>query len=704
MDYTISTFLSCTQSNKPFDNGFFDTIDRLRNDPKRQEDLVMLAKLDKPARDKIKTSKMLAISPSARMENGGRTENIVEYVPLLFLDADGYATTAEAVEALHRGNQFFGSHLAYSCLSASGLGIHFVIVVDKLTNEADYLYRWNYSNEQIATIGIKLDVNTRKVAGKMIPACHAEYIYLNRDAEPMKFPEQAISTIQIKKERVLDATPDKHVALIDEILSEVEAKGVSFSSGQRNNFIVKVSTWMNKAGVPMTVALDVLERRIMISNYPDHLATVKDIYERYADQFGKYKKRKTKKNSGDELGVVEGAIQFLDARYKFKYNKVLDRVEIQKIAEEKWLPVTDYMYNSLWKEIQKAGINITKNNLFSLLNSDFAVEYDPFRERIDRLPIWNGIDHIFALADTITAVYPDKATVALYLAKWITAMVACMYDTIPNHQVLTFMGGQGIGKTKWVQRFILSGLTDYFYSGPLNPQDKDSRIRLAETNIVSLDELEVLGRYNLGVLKELITIDYINERRPYAARTERLRRRASFAATVNLPEFLKDQSGSRRFLVIEAESLDYTHNIDMEMVFAQAFHMYKNGFVFWFDKTEGENLSEANNRFQVGELTEEVIPMCFRLPETDEKCEKYTVTQIAEILRKRGHYANTDKVLIQTVGSTLRKLGFKKMLSKGKIYYRLIEIKPDLQLSESTDKKSNSAIEDVDDSLDNIFR
>jgi hypothetical protein len=70
MDYTISTFLSCTQSNKPFDNGFFDTIDRLRNDPKRQEDLVMLAKLDKPARDKIKTSKMLAISPSARMENG----------------------------------------------------------------------------------------------------------------------------------------------------------------------------------------------------------------------------------------------------------------------------------------------------------------------------------------------------------------------------------------------------------------------------------------------------------------------------------------------------------------------------------------------------------------------------------------------------------------------------------------------------------
>jgi hypothetical protein len=109
-------------------------------------------------------------------------------------------------------------------------------------------------------------------------------------------------------------------------------------------------------------------------------------------------------------------------------------------------------------------------------------------------------------------------------------------------------------------------------------------------------------------------------------------------------------------------------------VFAQALHLYKSGFRYWFDKSEGETLSEANNRFQVSEPAEELIPKCFRLPVEGEKPERFSVTQIAETLKKKGYIREVDSKLVQVIGSTMGKLGFKKNLSKGKGYYWLIEI------------------------------
>ena len=673
-----SGFTAINKTNNPFDIDFVDWVEKLKGDPLHQEKLVKLSKMDKAARDKQKISQFPAIAPSVYLVGGGSEANIQYYTNEIFLDSDGYKSIEEVLEARSRAEALLKDHYTYSDLSLSSLGWHLIVRVDPIKNKSEFFQKWDYLERQMAAIGLTLDKKTRNVVVKMVTACHAKYNTVNPDATPMVIPVKAESTIQVKKERILGGSPDRHVILIDEILSDVEDKGVNFTSGQMHNYTLKVAARTNRSGIPLTTVEDVLERKLMLSKYPEHLATLRDFYARYSDQFGqKIKRRSTKDTEEDVAGTVELAINYLEATYQFRYNTVLGKPEYKREEKNEWLQISDYRHNSLWKEIQTAGINISKSNLYTLLNSDHAVEYDPFRTIIDALPEWDGKNRITELANTINAIYPEKEIVAVYLMKWIVALIACMYDMIPNHQVLTFMGGQGIGKTKWLLKFILPGLTDYFYSGPLNPQDKDSRIRVAETFLILLDELEVLGKYNLGVLKELITIDFINERRPYGARTERLRRRASFAATVNLPEFLKDQSGSRRFMVIETNSLDYTHNIDMKMVFAQAVHLYKSGFRYWFDKAEGEALSEANTRFQVSEPAEELIPKCFRLPVEGEKPERFTVTQIAETLKMRGFIREVDSKLVQVIGSTMGKLGFKKNLSKGKGYYWLIEISND---------------------------
>ena len=63
-------------------------------------------------------------------------------------------------------------------------------------------------------------------------------------------------------------------------------------------------------------------------------------------------------------------------------------------------------------------------------------------------------------------------------------------------------------------------------------------------------------------------------------------------ASVNGNDFLTDPTGSRRFLPFEVLSIDIDRAIwvDMDRVYAEARTLLNNGFRYWFDDTEIEEL------------------------------------------------------------------------------------------------------------------
>lgn len=101
--------------------------------------------------------------------------------------------------------------------------------------------------------------------------------------------------------------------------------------------------------------------------------------------------------------------------------------------------------------------------------------------------------------------------------KWIVATVGCAtVEEVTNQTAIIFIGKQGVGKTIWMKNLVPYDLKNYFYSGTPNLKDKDSRIRLAESFLINLDEMMgSLSRTNAERLKEIITAPRVRERRAY---------------------------------------------------------------------------------------------------------------------------------------------------------------------------------------------
>ncbi len=349
--------------------------------------------------------------------------------------------------------------------------------------------------------------------------------------------------------------------------------------------------------------------------------------------------------------------KYLKKQYDFKYNVVTGKVEWKKVSNSKFEELTDYALNSLLRELNLKGYQISFSRLRSLLFSDFVVKYDPFHDYINALPEWDQVtDYIGQLANTVKTT--NEPLWYNSFQKWIVAMTASLLDDdVVNHTAIVFSGKQGIGKTTWILNLVPPELKSYVFSGTINPDSKDAMIHLAETCLINLDELENLNKSQLGSTKELITKSNIRLRRPYGINNETLVRRASFAGSVNSKEFLSDTSGSRRFLVFDVFEIDYQHKVDMRMVFAQAAAMFRSGFQYWFNKAETEQIDRNNEQYREISMEEDLLLKWFAPVERHETTQHLTNTDIREFIAEREGLKMTD-LSPKKLGAVLHKHGF----------------------------------------------
>ncbi len=267
-------------------------------------------------------------------------------------------------------------------------------------------------------------------------------------------------------------------------------------------------------------------------------------------------------------------------------------------------------------------------------------------------------DYIEELALTITTTKPDFWKECF--KKWFVAMVACVLNEKQiNQTVIVFSGKQGLGKTTWIEKLMPTELKQYIFSGTVNPNNKDTLIHLAECMLINLDELENLNRTEIGSLKELITKTHIRMRKAYGHNNENMPRRASFAGSVNTAQFLNDTTGSRRFLCFELEHIEYQHEIDINLCYAQAFKLYQSGFRHWFNQEEIKQINENNEQYQLKSPEEELLLTWFE-PATKETANKfYNTSQIAVRLAELGNLHVTDGT-VNKIGKALKKHGFQR--------------------------------------------
>lgn len=356
---------------------------------------------------------------------------------------------------------------------------------------------------------------------------------------------------------------------------------------------------------------------------------------------------------------------YLNKRYSFHYNVLTNRTFIKEKKDTNFKLLDGYKINSIKRELNNTKIPCSQSDIKSLLESDYVPKFNPFTDYFDNLPKWDEqTDYIQQLIDTVDTT--NQEDFAWAFKKWLVAMVACaIEDEITNQAILIFTGAQGIGKTTWMGKLVPATLKEYFYSGTIQPNNKDNNLLLSERLIINLDELASFNKKQIELFKEMITKGVVSERRAYGHFTENYVRRASFVGSSNHNEILMDVTGNRRFLCFEAKVFRRDFHINMDLVYSQVMHLLKENFKYYFDLEDIARLEENNKMFKQSCEEEEWIDDLFEVATNEESnIVYYNASDIIEQIKNRKKIF--QKISPIEIGKIMTSKGFnRKKISGG---------------------------------------
>jgi len=269
--------------------------------------------------------------------------------------------------------------------------------------------------------------------------------------------------------------------------------------------------------------------------------------------------------------------------------------------------------------IRLNGLNINAADAMRYLMAIAdARQVNPVTDYLSELN-WDGVDRIPDLADALEPDDKEIAEISLYCA----LMQACAaadgaeIGRVVNPRakpvfeiVLTFLGGQGAGKTKGLAHLVPAALARYVKTSVvLDIANKDSVKAAVSGWICELGELDATySKAAQTAFKAFMSRDKDELRLPYAATHSRYRRRTVFIGTVNEPDFLRDQTGSRRFLPL-AVGAGFPRWLadEVDQLWAQVWAAYVSGEQWWPTDEEETVLAENAEAFRQRSGVEEAL-------------------------------------------------------------------------------------------------
>lgn len=320
-------------------------------------------------------------------------------------------------------------------------------------------------------------------------------------------------------------------------------------------------------------------------------------------------------------------------------------------------------------ECEKVRMPTKHVNQFMITLAD-ENQYNPVAVWVQSRP-WDGKSRIEEFCDTVLTTGDEKLK-KLLIRKWLMQCVAAAMspDGIANQGVLTFVGPQNIGKTTWFQNLAPRELGVVLTGHTLDTRSKDSIFVALSFWIVELGEVDTTFRKSdISALKSFVTAPLDKIRRPYAATESSFGRRTAFGATVNDQLFLHDRTGNRRFWTLEVVSFDFTHNIDMQQLWAEVLELWRAGETWALDRHEVEMLNETNLEFTAIDPIEERLCTSFEWPDSPTQDQPWEWVTASEAVIRVG-VANPTKAQTIIASRVLRRLnGDQRRKSNSKIVF-----------------------------------
>ena len=240
-----------------------------------------------------------------------------------------------------------------------------------------------------------------------------------------------------------------------------------------------------------------------------------------------------------------------------KYNELLHKPEIsgkclEGYAKEAYpavLPV--FLYDTLQHHLKGVTVDKIGGYINNITFSKSSV-CNPILEMINGEQ-WDNTDRLGELFELMHIDESDELSKVL-LRKWLMQCYCALHNTLANpfsvDEVLVLVGRQGYGKTRLFEKLALN--RQYFGEGrSYNPTDKDTTIQTTSRWITELGEIGTTMKKDVDAVKQFISNASDVYRIPYAKDNIEYPRKTSFCGSTNDMQFLVDDTGSRRFLVIK---------------------------------------------------------------------------------------------------------------------------------------------------------
>lgn len=334
-------------------------------------------------------------------------------------------------------------------------------------------------------------------------------------------------------------------------------------------------------------------------------------------------------------------ISFLHKTHNYRYNTIKNRIEnrAKGTSESGWEVANEVELKGDLST--QAGIEVSKDTLGDMIAySKCSVHMNPLRDYFSRLQdreTSGNIDSIAMYAAFVKLADLSGSAHDFFVQmvrKWAVSSVKCvMEDGHFNKRCLVIQGSQDTYKTSYARFLVPSALKGYCVENPnLAGGDKDARIAIARNLIIILDELDKYSSTNQAHIKHYITMSEVNERLPYARVESQFPRVASFIGTTNKKDFLRDETGSKRFMTfsIGDQVINPAYRkFDIDDFWSEAVRLYKSGFDCELTRKELVGVELLNEEFKQNTSEYELLRAHFLPSEkAEEDAEFLTSTSI----------------------------------------------------------------------------
>lgn len=346
------------------------------------------------------------------------------------------------------------------------------------------------------------------------------------------------------------------------------------------------------------------------------------------------------------------------SEYKMEFNVITRNVEVSgNIMDDRAL-------NSLYirsKEIVSDKVN--KDLLFSIIDSDFTPEFNPFNRFFEKNKHLKPSGLIDELLKTIKyeaeldGQYVENY-LDVFLQKWLLSVVASMHGTY-SIMVLVLLGAQNEGKTNWFRHLLPDELLSYYGESKLD-NGNDDHVLMTKKIIIMDDEFGGKSKQEAKKFKELTAKETFSIRKPWGKFHEDLKRIAVLCGTSNENEIINDPTGNRRIIPVNVVSIDWDrfYQIDKVALWMELYWKWKEvGNGWMLTKQEIGYLNKITAPNEIASIEEEAILMFFKPPASGGLTKIMTNTEILNFIESRTRL----KISPTKLGVNLKKLGFQKI-------------------------------------------